>query len=378
MIRFLSLTNFKCFDYLELEFAPLTLITGINGVGKSTIIQSLLLLRQSHDWRFLEENKAFVNGELVNLVSGSDIRYKWEEKNPEVKIEIEFSDGSESSWTLSTELGSDEIPIKSSALSGPVFGQNLFRYTFSYLYSERPGPRLGGYSLMGNFRHKGRLGTRFGELAPALFFNVRSEKINIFISELKHPYCEDYTVFNNVNAWLSFIFSTKIDVRPKQKSSVEVDLEFFISNGDKAPLSIPAVHSAFGYSYLFPVVLGLLTAEPGSLFIVENPEAHLHPSAQTKIGKLLALASQNGVQIIVETHSDHLLNGIRLMVKGDELLGKVDQEKVLVHYFSSADIESSMVRSKKTIKIRTDGKLEAWPVGFFDEWERSLGQLIIS
>ena len=76
MIQNLILNNFKCFDNLELELKPLTLITGINGMGKSSIIQALLMLRQSYDTKFLEaQGKVLLNGELVKLVNGNAIRY---------------------------------------------------------------------------------------------------------------------------------------------------------------------------------------------------------------------------------------------------------------------------------------------------------------
>ena len=123
-------------------------------------------------------------------------------------------------------------------------------------------------------------------------------------------------------------------------------------------------------------MLGILTAEPGSLLLIENPEAHLHPAAQAKMGKLLALSAQYGVQIIVETHSDHLLNGIRLLVKGDKEWDKVDSDKIIVHYFNSELEDDFDKRYKDTLKINPSGKLDGWPVGFFDEWEKNLRTLV--
>lgn len=76
-----------------------------------------------------------------------------------------------------------------------------------------------------------------------------------------------------------------------------------------------AQNVGFGISYVLPIVLALVKAKKGELIILENPEAHLHPRGQRKMGELIARAAQGGVQVIVETHSDHILNGIRFVCK---------------------------------------------------------------
>ena len=72
-----------------------------------------------------------------------------------------------------------------------------------------------------------------------------------------------------------------------------------------------APNAGFGISYALPVVVAALRAEVGGLLLVENPEAHLHPAGQSKIGSFLARVAADGVRIFLETHSDHVLNGIR-------------------------------------------------------------------
>jgi predicted ATPase len=115
-----------------------------------------------------------------------------------------------------------------------------------------------------------------------------------------------------------------------------------------------------------------LVAKPGDLIIIENPEAHLHPSAQSKIGKLLALAAQNGVQVIIETHSDHVLNGIRVMIHGDDVLGKVNADIFKTHFFYL----DGDAQERRVLNAKPGGKLTGWPAGFFDEWENNLRTLV--
>lgn len=71
----------------------------------------------------------------------------------------------------------------------------------------------------------------------------------------------------------------------------------------------------FGISYSLHVITAILKAKDGDLIIIENPESHVHPRGQAELGKLIALAAINNIQIIIETHSDHIINGIRVAVK---------------------------------------------------------------
>ena len=61
----------------------------------------------------------------------------------------------------------------------------------------------------------------------------------------------------------------------------------------------------FGHSYVLPIILAVLTAPKNSIIFIENPESHLHPSAQRRVGEFLAHAAEAGIQIIIESHSDH-------------------------------------------------------------------------
>jgi predicted ATPase len=118
------------------------------------------------------------------------------------------------------------------------------------------------------------------------------------------------------------------------------------------------------------VVVACLAAPAGSLLLLENPEAHLHPQGQVALGALAALAASDGVQIIVESHSDHFLNGIRLAVRRSLL----SESCTAIHFFTrdistgDSDIESPA--------LLADGRLSNWPDGFFDQWDKSLDELV--
>jgi predicted ATPase len=102
--------------------------------------------------------------------------------------------------------------------------------------------------------------------------------------------------------------------------------------------------------------------------LLENPEAHIHPQGQSAMARLTCAAAAAGAQVIVETHSDHILNGVRLSVK-HELLSAED---VVLQYFHREDGGIGIVSPA----MGSDGMLSQWPQGFFDEWDRTLDQLL--
>ena len=111
-----------------------------------------------------------------------------------------------------------------------------------------------------------------------------------------------------------------------------------------------------------------LLAPPGSLCLIENPEAHLHPRGQTRLAELAVRASLAGVQVIAETHSDHFIDGVRIAVRD----GLIKPDDVAIHYFERA-------RGKTVVsspQVDADGRLSSWPVGFFDQHEENLARLL--
>jgi predicted ATPase len=126
----------------------------------------------------------------------------------------------------------------------------------------------------------------------------------------------------------------------------------------------------FGLTYCLPIVVACLASRPHSLILLENPEAHLHPRGQVALGTLLAKCAADNVQVVCETHSDHLLNGVRLAVKQKI----VEPQKVRMHYFERAlDTGECFVQSPE---ILASGELTNWPSGFFDQWQQSLDELL--
>ena len=96
------------------------------------------------------------------------------------------------------------------------------------------------------------------------------------------------------------------------------------------------------------------------------------PKAQRQIGELLAFVANAGIQIIVETHSDHILNGIRIAVKDK----KVSTDAMQVLFFDREHVSGAFNTNVYAPAILDDGSLDYWPEGFFDEWDNALTELL--
>jgi predicted ATPase len=180
------------------------------------------------------------------------------------------------------------------------------------------------------------------------------------------------TLINQINLWLGEI-SPGINVRTTSINQDEVLLEYvfqqptYVNTNRFKPINV-----GFGITYALPVVTALLSAKPGSLLIIENPESHIHPRGQAELGKLIALVAQNDVQIIIETHSDHILNGIRVGVKEQ----KLDKDKAILFYFNKVIKEQEQYSEITNIELDRNGTLSEEPDGLLDEWGNQLLKLL--
>ena len=129
------------------------------------------------------------------------------------------------------------------------------------------------------------------------------------------------------------------------------------------------VNVGFGIPYVLPLITELLISDSESLLLIENPESHLHPKGQTMIAQLISLAAENGCQIICESHSDHVINGVRVAAKQKLISNK----KVGITFFSKNENQETKV---DTIFVDEKGDLSDYPTGLLDEWGILMSELI--
>jgi len=188
---------------------------------------------------------------------------------------------------------------------------------------------------------------------------------------LAHPNASSNNLLEQVEAWIGEICP---GVRLNFVSLVDVDLvslRYSFAAGELTSNPFRPTNVGFGLTYTLPVLAAILSLPPGGLLLVENPEAHLHSRGQVQIGELLARAAAGGVQVLVETHSDHVLNGVRLAVKA----GRIGTNQVTLQYFDRREV-GRLVSRVTPLHIDRNGRIDHWPGGFFDEWDKSLEELL--
>lgn len=368
MIQSLELTNFKLFSNQKFEIINLTVLTGINSTGKSSLLQALLLLRQSYQQNLLPNIGLALNGELVCIGTAQDALFE-SAKEDIISFEVTWKDNKQGKWSFNYNIEADVIEIvpASTSTDTEIYQSSLFNDQFYYLQAERLGPRP--YFEMSDFqvRQHRQLGSR-GEYT-AHFLSIYGDR-KILNQELAHNLANSMNLKDQVEAWMGEVSpGTRINL----SSSLAMDLMSLQYSYGLSNLYRPT-NVGFGITYTLPILVAILAAEPGTLILLENPEAHLHPKGQAKIGELLALAASSscGVQILVETHSDHILNGIRVAVHD----GKLNPQDVQLHYFQRQEKEGQAVTEVISPNMDRNGRIDRWPDGFFDEWDKSLEILL--
>ena len=375
MLAHLGLLNFKCFARLELDFAPITLLCGLNGMGKSSAIQALLVLRQSYELRVLREGMIALGGRLADIGTGRDALFEGAETDV-IEFSLRRDDVTESCvLAYDYDSASDRLDMRQSEAAPDRFGglgipeswldAPPFGGTLHYVNAERVGPRK-THALSETSARSGDLGTR-GEYALN-YLNAHGGDVHAR-DDPRFEGCESRRLVDGIERWLAEV-SPGAHLRLESIPDADALVAGFTFDrkGDVETQRFRATNVGFGLSYVLPLLVAMF-APKGSLCLIENPEAHLHPRGQTKLADLAVRATKAGVQVIVETHSDHFMDGIRIAVRD----GLIAPEDAVFHYFERGDEGAAVVSSPR---IDRDGRLSEWPAGFFDQHEENLARLL--
>jgi predicted ATPase len=345
MLTELHLLNFKSFTDETIPLAPMTLLAGVNNTGKSTVIQALRMLWK---WATVGDPTLPGHGSLKEMKKAKTAPIKvvyYFSGRHHVEMHVEFMDSDHPTIN----------PFETSCSPLPFM---------SYVSADRWGPRvsLPIDTSVADLTHVGEHGEY------VIDFLSRHER-DIVSATLIHPNAEGETLEYNVRAWLEEI-SPNVDF--KHGTDPQRDASYATIDGYRPP------NTGFGLSYTLPVIVSLLgmsaewedderqklKTDHGGLVLLENPEAHLHPKGQTAMGRLIALAAASGVQVIVETHSENLMDGIRIAVKA----GQLSSDMTAFHYFT---LNKDRTTSVESPILYSNGKLDHWPKGFFDQTRKN-------
>lgn len=375
MLEGIHLENFKASRDVSVRLAPLTVLAGLNSSGKSTLLQALGVLRQSYD---LSGNTGglSLSGRLVRLGQYSDLLSEGATSDA-VAITI-VEGGTNYRWTFRGRGEADQVPFENRPSAPPPFVTSPH---FQLLRADRIVPQTLYPRAPQEARDSGFLGPQ-GEftvdflsiagtraVARARTFPRTGFGLSAALLEKIAP---TDGLLDQVAGWMQQLSPGARLESIAVPGTDEVLLRFTYLGRLREAGSNPyrPTNVGFGLTYSLPIVVCCLAAARGALLLLENPEAHLHPQGQAALGEMLARSACDGVQIVAETHSDHLLNGVRLAVKR-RLLRTQD---VVLHFFSRST-ETGEV-SVESPAILENGRLSNWPAGFFDQWDRDVDALL--
>ena len=318
MVKNLNIKKFKVLENENLDIKPLTVFCGENSSGKSTAIRAMLFFG----------NGSFDKSSYYsfNAIYGLHDDYKY--------IELEDSNG-----LIVKAYGANSVYADKPA--------NL-DFNPTLLCAERIGPRKVYESINNTYDFI----DMYGRLAPFFYH----QKQNDNISELAIDNMEDTTLRSQVAYWLNHILGTTVKTENIQDNIIVA----YQAPHDVEPYS--PLNTGFGTSMVFPILVTCLTAKIGDTIIIENPEVHLHPKAQSKLADFFAFIAQLGVQIILETHCEHLIYKLCYNVNKDI----IDYDKVVFQYKEINKPFEAIYTDKKGRFVDEKNNQRKFPTGFFD------------
>lgn len=417
----LRLSRFKCYaDSGSIPIEPLTLIFGKNNTGKSSILQSLFLLRQTLDSP--DGPRLNLRGPLYRAGTYSDVVHQHLAKS-HIEMRFDLKIGKTGRPThIEIELASEEpqpprftrFTIKTDDIdtieirrargrTGPyqlVIGEesqgNEKRANFSLPANRflpligdepprvgRPNQRhdacrkfareaideferiLGTFRAVGAFRREPDRRYEFQGRVP--------NRVDLAGDDVVNALIEDATrrgrrgeLFGSVNRWLKQV--GRVRLRPLRRISEKARLfEVRVRDTDSGRWANLA-DVGFGIGQAFPILVEGLRTPPGAMFFVQEPEIHLHPDAQLAMGDFLLDLVTKGRHVVVETHSENLLLRLRRRLIESRYNGRkrstLSPDQVCVIYVAkNADGSSSARR----LTVDQLGQIENWPREFMEE-----------
>ncbi|MBK6530176.1 MAG: DUF3696 domain-containing protein [Deltaproteobacteria bacterium] len=389
MIREIYLEHFKCFERLSLPLGGLTLLSGVNASGKSTVVQSLALLSQSvveAEWSgaLLLDGASVQLGAVTDVVdkvngrrsfrlglAGDGFMVRWRFGDPDEQAreavtlpvhEVEWTEGGATERFVGTTVGAFRALLPATLTSDHAKRLQTTLARLDHIGAERLGPRE-IYRLGHDDFHQ-TVGIH-GERAPGALWWFGDDAVAPSMCLPDAP----PTVRAQVQAWLSHFFPGVVFQLDRVPNANALTLGFRTSN--ETNFHRPQ-HVGYGITHVLPLLVAGVRAVPGRVLAVENPEVHLHPAGQAAIGVFLARVAAQGATVLVETHSDHVLNGIRRAVRE----GTISSEQVALHFFRERALaRADNIAQVVSPRIDAEGNVDQWPAGFFDQFDRDLNYL---
>ncbi|MFA8436789.1 MAG: DUF3696 domain-containing protein [Marinifilaceae bacterium] len=356
MISEIQLKNFKIFkEETKFPLSSINLVTGINGRGKSSFLQSLLLFNQTQNSRGGLEDKLILNGECIHIGTFNDLRNSSVSEESSIDIQLTCNENQ-----IILELGVAEDDDMVAKITNGSLSNFHFLEKLHYIAADRVGPQE--FYLRANQPSFISVGSK-GQFVGNVLYSKRDELINeeLYIGN------KTQELLIQTGEWIGEILDApglRVDVNNIGNGVLILSFQFGNNEKKYKPSNV-----GFGYSYILPIVVSGLIAKPGEIIIVENPEAHLHPKAQSYLVEFLSKVAMCGVQVFIESHSEHILNALRVLITSES--SKLKSDDVSVLYFNNGEGERV-----QPIQINQGGAIDLWPVDFFDQAKKDLEKIL--
>ena len=358
MITKINISALKSIKQLELNCKKLNIITGTNSSGKSTTLQAILLFFQAGLNINLYDKNLGLNGDLVALGEFRENK-NFNSEDKEINIQIDFNNYEKCSALLSfhdyEKIKSTFDPLDKDSFFNLArdFTNNIFQ--LGYLSCHRIGAN--------DVYSKSYLNNGIGQNGEYAIHHLEQNKSNPLEKKLiKDPSSE--TLSTQVNYWLQYIINSKITTEDIRGTDI-VKASYSVGDG----ISVRPKNVGSGVSYLISIIILCLTAKQNNIVIIENPEIHLHPKAQSKICEFLYFIAEAGIQVFVETHSDHIFNGIRAGIAVDEM----DANNIAVNFF---ELDEKRSTKNTVVEFGAKGRVLNYTKNMFDQFDVDLDRML--
>lgn len=342
MINRLIVQGFKSIDNINVKFKNLNLLVGVNSSGKSTIIQSLLLASQN-----ISNNKPNLNGNLVSMGDFRELR-NLNTNAKSIFINIKDDNG---------DFGLIFNDVESSSKINKLLESNItFDKGLYYLSAARIG-------YMDTYEKNTKEIYKFGLQGEYCLSYFDRNMINVLDEKLLIDNVSK-TLEYNVNYWFEYIVGGKLNTEDIKQTD-KLKAQFSGTSGIK----VRTKNTGSGLSYIISIIIICLSLEENQTVIIENPEIHLHPKAQARLTEFFIFISKANRQLIIETHSDHFFNGLRVAIANR----KISDEELSIN-FLSLDDRNCTINSE--IKICKRGRILDPPQDLFDQFDIDLDKML--
>lgn len=356
MLSRVMIDGYKSIDRLELELQNFTLLSGVNSAGKTSVIQAILYMMQT------QKNYGKYNSteEYADMGRFVDVRNSVK-GNREILFELDTKIGEEVGTSRAHIYPTEDVTTTQFQMPSENRTENYGKnHNITYLSVERVGIQRAYDLNTKNLREIGRRGeyaysylATFGQdIIPEIRFAYRPEEIGMSLN-------------NQVNYWLNYLIGFQI----KTNIVADVDQVVVTYSNARDNRYYRAQNVGTGVTFISGLVIAALTCKVGDTLIIENPEIHLHPRAQSKFMEFLAYLTSAGLQVIIETHSDHIYNGMRICVKK----GILKKEHVAAYFF---ELDETMQTKVCQVQLNEQGAEENHPYGMFDQFDDDLDELL--